>query len=309
MKTLVVGAGALGGYLGACLLRGGRDCTLLVREKRLAQLSEHGLSLRPPNDSFTVTPRAVLAGGLSGQADLVLVTVKSYALTEAMEHFAPAVGRNTAIVPVQNGLAHIDALSRRFGVDRVMGGMALISAAMNDKGHVNSSFTTAEIALGEQAGGPSLRGEAIAELFEGSATTIKVSESVMLDMWEKFAFLAGGQAVICLMRATMGDIIAAPGGRALLAEACNEARAVATASGFPPRQSYVERILAIYETPGSPLKGSMLRDIERGAPTEGAHVFGDITARARRYGIPTPILDMAWCHVSAYEAARSRTAG
>jgi len=308
VRILVVGAGALGGYFGAALQQTGRDVTFLVRPARATQLARNGLRVRSADAEFAVQPTTILAGGVREPFDLILLGVKSYSLAEAMEQFAPAVGPQTVIVPVLNGIAHVDILSARFGADRVMGGMSLISAALDADGHINLLLPTVQIVMGDLAAGISDRARAFAALFEGTAVAARASGNIMQDMWEKFTFLAAGNGISCLMRVSLGDILGAPGGAEIVAHACQETRAVATACGFPPRQAYVEQLLNIYNRPESPLKASMLRDIERGAPTEGEHTVGDMVRRARRHGIATPVLDVAYCHICAYEIERARIA-
>jgi 2-dehydropantoate 2-reductase len=127
-------------------------------------------------------------------------------------------------------------------------------------------------------------------------------------MWEKFVQLGLGAGITCLMRASIGDILAAPGGREAMFAIFDECCAVATASGFKPRPAFIEFDTTLITTVGSPLKWSMLRDIERGSTTEGEHILGDMVARARALDIATPILDLARTHVAAYEIARARSA-
>jgi 2-dehydropantoate 2-reductase len=110
----------------------------------------------------------------------------------------------------------------------------------------------------------------------------------------------------CLMRAAVGDILAAPGGRDAILALLAECRAVAEAAGHPPRPAAAEAATAALTAAGSPLTASMLRDIEGGGPTEGEHVLGDLVRRAERMGVPTPVLKLARCHVAAYEARRAR---
>ena len=118
--------------------------------------------------------------------------------------------------------------------------------------------------------------------------------------------LAALAGMTCLMRASVGDILAAPGGREALLALLGECRAVAEAAGHAPRPAAVESAAAMLTQEGSPLTASMLRDIERGGPAEGEHVLGDMAERAERTGVPTPILRLARCHVAAYEARRAR---
>jgi 2-dehydropantoate 2-reductase len=308
MRVLVIGAGALGGYFGACLVRAGRDVTFLVRPRRAEQLARDGLRIVSPNGDFAVPAAPVLAGDLREPFDLILVGVKSYSLDEAMDQFAAAVGPDTAILPILNGIGHLDRLSARFGAEHVLGGMANISAGVDAEGRVIQFFPNHDLVFGEIPGGSSNRTRAIEECFSGAGFSGRASDVVMLDMWEKFVQLGLGAGITCLMRASIGDILAAPGGREAMFQIFGECCAVATASGFTPRPAFIEFDTTLITTVGSPLKWSMLRDIERGSTTEGEHILGDLVARARALGVETPILNLARTHVAAYEIGRARAA-
>jgi len=308
MRILVIGAGALGGYFGACLVRAGRDVTFLVRPPRAAQLVRTGLQVTSPHGDFTVPAVTVAAEDLRQPFDLILVGVKSYSLDEAVDQFATAVGPETAILPMLNGMGHIDRLGARFGAERVLGGMANISAGLDAEGRVTQFIPNHDLVFGEVAGGSSARIRALEAIICGAGFDGRASPSVMQDMWEKFVQLGLGAGITCLMRASIGDILAAPGGREAMFALFDECCAIATAAGFTPRPAFIEFDHKLITTVGSPLKWSMLRDIERGSTTEGEHILGDMVARARRLGVATPILDLARTHVVAYEIARAKAA-
>jgi 2-dehydropantoate 2-reductase len=190
MRILVIGAGALGGYFGGCLVRAGRDVTFLVRPSRAEQLARDGLQIVSPHGDFSVSVATVLASGVREPFDLILVGVKSYSLDEAMDQFAPAVGPNTVILPILNGLGHLDRLSTRFGADRVLGGMANISAGLDAEGRVVQFFPNHDLVFGEVPGGFSDRTRALEACFKGAGFNGRASDVVMQDMWEKFVFNA-----------------------------------------------------------------------------------------------------------------------
>jgi len=252
-------------------------------------------------------PRAVLAGGLGGPYDLILLAVKAYALDAAMDDMAPAVGRESTILPVLNGMRHLDALSARFGRGHVLGGMAQIPATLGPEGQVvHRMWPDHHLTFGELDGGVSGRVRAVAALCEGANFVARASEAIVQEMWEKWAGLAAVAGATCLMRASVGDILASPGGRDTILSLFDECREVAREAGHEPRPAVVEVATAMLTKEGSALTASMLRDIERGGPTEGEHVLGDLCDRAERAGVPAPLLRLARCHVAAYEARRTR---
>ncbi|MET4295503.1 2-dehydropantoate 2-reductase [Bradyrhizobium sp. LB8.2] len=308
MRVLVIGAGALGGYYGACLVRAGADVTFLVRSGRAEQLRRDGLRIVSPHGDFAVQPKLVLANDLKDPFDVVLVGVKSYSLDDAMSEFAPAVGASTMILPILNGLKHIDALTARFGAAQVLGGLANVSAGLDADGRVVQFMANQTIVFGEIEGSFSERVLALQSLLKIPGIDVRASESIMQDMWEKFVQLSTLAGITCLMRASIGDILTVPKGEESIFRLFAECCAVATASSFEPRAPFIEFDRKLFTTANSPLKASMLRDIERGSATEAEHILGDMANRARALGIDTPLLNLARAHVAAYEVGRQRAA-
>ncbi|MBL6080643.1 ketopantoate reductase family protein [Belnapia sp. T18] len=307
MRVLVVGAGALGGYFGGRLVEAGRDVTFLVRPHRAEQISQHGLRIESQHGDADLRPRTVLTGGLDGSHDLILLAVKAYSLDAAMNDMAPAVGPGTTIVPVLNGMRHIDLLAERFGAGRVLGGTAVIAAALGPDGRVvQGAMPNHDLIFGEVAGGVSDRVRAVAALCKEAKFAARASEAVVGDMWQKWVGLAALAGMNCLMRGAVGDFPAAPGGREAALALLAKCRATASAAGHPPRPEFVEFAACLLTREGSTQTASMLRDIEGGGPTEGEHVLGDLAERAERMGVPTPVLRLARCHVAAYEVRRER---
>jgi 2-dehydropantoate 2-reductase len=307
MRVLVVGAGALGGYYGGRLAVAGRDVTFLVRPRRAEEIARHGLRIDSVKGDVDLRPRTVLAEGIDGPYGLVLLAVKAYSLEAAMDDLVPAVGPNTTILPVINGMLHLDVLAKRFGAGRVLGGSAFITASLGPQGQIIHRVAPKdELVFGEVGGGTSERVSAISELFDGAGFEARASANVSQDMWEKWVLLVALAGANCLLRASVGDILAASGGRGALLSLLSECKAVAAASGHEPRPAFVAFAEGLLTTEGSPLVASMLRDIERGAPTEGEHVLGDLADRADRLGIAVPVLRLARLHVAAYEVRRGR---
>jgi 2-dehydropantoate 2-reductase len=307
MRILVVGAGGIGGYFGGRLLSAGRDVTFLVRERRAAQLAGSGLVVRSPlGDLDLPAPPTVTADALDGAFDLILLSCKAYDLDAAMDSLAPACGPNTAILPLLNGMQHRDLLEARFGAERVLGGLCLISTVLDPDGrvlHLNDIHT---LSFGEPDGVRSPRIEAIAATLSDAGFDARLSDSIVQEMWEKWIFIATGAGATCLMRAAIGDIVAA-GATDVVTGLLDESAAIATAQGFPPRQPAIERTRDSYTRPGSTMTASMLRDIERGGPIEADHIIGDLL---RRGGDPaaSPTLRIVLAHLKAYEARRVREA-
>ncbi|WP_409191254.1 2-dehydropantoate 2-reductase [Bradyrhizobium sp. RDM4] len=305
MRILVVGAGAIGGYFGGRLLQAGRDVTFLVRPRRAAELASAGLVIKSPNGDVTLKdPPRVEADRLKDKFDVVLLSCKAFDLDDAINSFAAAVGPNTAIIPMLNGMKHLDTLDGKFGKERVLGGLCAIAATLNEKREVVQLQPMQSINYGERDGKLSDRVKAIDAAFKSGINGATASQNIMQDMWEKWVFLSSLAASTSLMRTSVGNILAAPGGRDFLLGMLDETSAIATAYGYAPAGAFFERAKGMLTTEGSPLTASMFRDLKAGLPVEADHVIGDLIARGDAAKVPVPKLRIAYTHLKAYERQR-----
>src|SRR5258708_6249431 len=239
MKILVVGAGGVGGYFGGRLFQAGRDVTFLVRPRRRAELAATGIVIRSRfGDATLPGPKTVLAEDLRESFDLVLLSCKAYDLENAIDSFAPAVGPATAILPLLNGMLQMDVLDRRFGPERVLGGLCYIAATLNDQHEILHLNDRHDLAFGERDGARSTRVEALDTIMANAGFNARLSGAILQQMWEKWAFIATGAGLTCLMRAAVGDIVAAGGGE-LASTLVAGGPAIAARAGFPPGGSPV----------------------------------------------------------------------
>ena len=305
MRVLVVGAGAIGGYFGGRLLQAGRDITFLVRAKRAQELATGGLVIKSPLGDVTLKqPPTVQADGLKQSFDVVLLSCKAFDLDDAIKSFAPAVGPRTSIIPLLNGMLHLDALDSRFGRERVLGGLCAIAVTLNEAREVVQLAPMQSLTFGERDGPLSDRVRAIDEVFRSGNFGAVASEHVLHDMWEKWVFLASLAASTCLMRTSVGNILSVPGGKDFILGMLDECSAVASAEGHAPSGPFFQRTHGMLTAEGSQMTASMFRDIKAGAPVEADHVIGDLIARGDAAKVPVPRLRTAYTHLKAYEKAR-----
>src|ERR1700722_2528253 len=304
MRILVVGAGAVGGYFGGRLLQAGRDVTFLVRPRRAAELAKHGLTIRSPvGDFHSASPPIVLQENLTEPFDLVVVSCKAFDLEGAITSFAKAVGPTTAILPLLNGMRHIDRLAERFGGERVLGGLCVISGTLGAHGAVVHLNNWHGLTFGELDGSCPQRIETIAAALLGAGFDARLSDEIRHEMWEKWVRIATTAGMTCLMRASVGDYVAA-GATDLALGLLTECASTAAAHGFPLREPALERARKALTASGSPFKASMLRDIEAGNRVEGDQILGDLLLRARKPD-DCSLLRVATLHLKAYEAGRN----
>lgn len=309
MRILIVGAGAIGGYFGGRLLAAARDVTFLVRPGRAQELDRDGLVVRSPlgNIDYPAPPH-IASQELSGPYDLILLSCKAYDLDAAMDSFAAAVGPDTAILPLLNGMAHLDRLAVRFSQFNVLGGQCLISLDRDASGTIVHLNETNQLTFGELGGESTARAQQIANALAGAGFEARLSLSILQEMWEKWCFIATGAGITGSMRSAIGDVLVA-GGESLILNLLRECAEVADKAGYPIRPEVYQRFVKMLTLPGSKMTASMLRDIERGAPIEVDHVLGDLVARRDADAVGTAGLSMlgvAYTHLKAYEARRLR---
>jgi 2-dehydropantoate 2-reductase len=301
LRILIVGAGAVGGYFGGRLAQAGRDVTFLIRPSRAKQLSQDGLRIISPHGDAVLSPKLKSVDKIDAPFDLVFLSVKAYALEAAMNDFAAAVGPETIIFPVLNGMRHIDILTKRFGEHAVIGGVCLVAAEIDHQGRIVQLADFQRLVYGERNGESTPRLKALDATLQGAGFDARLSPEIMQVMWEKWVQLASLGAITCLMRGTIGEIVAAPGGAELSIDTLNESVAVATACGQKPSEKVLSRHAAAMTAPGSLLTSSMYRDLRKGAPVEADHIPGDFIERGSAHGVVTPLLKAAFVNLRIYQ--------
>lgn len=308
MRFLVVGAGALGGYFGGRLLEAGQDVTFLLRPRRVAQLAATGLVIHSPAGDLTLpSPPHVQAGEIGKPFDVVIVGCKAYDLDETIDSFAPAVGPDTVILPLLNGMRHLDKLKERFGAHRVLGGLCLISAVLDESGAVLHLNALHRLVFGELDGIRSARVDAIAAIFAKANFEGIARDDILQAMWEKWVLIASLAGITSLMRGSIGDIVSA-GAQQLSLDLFDECSRIAAHNGFAPGQGAIDQGHAAISAAGSPITASMFKDVERGARTEADHILGDLLGRSNWCPSNSPLLRIAYAHLQTYEARRRREA-
>jgi 2-dehydropantoate 2-reductase len=305
MKILIVGAGSTGGYFGARLMQAGRDVAFLVRPARAAALRENGLLVLSPRGDFRVEPKLVQAGEIDKPFDIVLVAVKAFGLPAAIEDFAPAVGPQTMILPVLNGMKHIDDLQARFGAEQVVGGVCRVSTTLDAQGRIVHLAPLHELVYGELDGSRSARIEALHAFMSDAGFDARLSTQIAQDLWNKWILLATLGGICALARGSVGEIAATDGGGDFVRAFLAEATAVAGAAGFAPSPQAVEFVLGVLTTANSSLTSSMYRDLVAGERVEADQILGDLRARARRAGIATPLVCAACIQLDVHQRRRN----
>lgn len=305
MRFLILGAGAIGGYFGAKLVNGGGDATFLVRPGRAAQLRSDGLIVKARDGEIRTRVRTLQAGQVDGCYDVVLLACKAYDLDSAIDAVAPAVGPDTVVLPLLNGVRHIDILADRFEASRVIGGLTVINPVMLPNGTIEQSPVSMTItAIGELAGGPSIRCTKIQQALATGGIAVDVAEDIRAAMWQKLFGFACNAAITTLTRSRAGNVAQTAAGSKFVNEVLAEVTFILEAEGYRPAEQTLALIRGLFSQTGSNYAPSLFVDMAEGRPTEGEHTIGDLVRRAEERGIPAPILNAALCNLQAYEISR-----
>jgi 2-dehydropantoate 2-reductase len=299
MRVLVVGAGATGGCFGARLAAAGRDVTFLVRPARAARLRADGLVLRSPRGDLRLRPQLITS--VVGTYDVVLLAVKAYGLARAVADLAPSVGAGTAILPVLNGMRHLDVLAERFGAGRVLGGVCQVTTTLTGDGEIHQLNDRQELVYGAAFAPAPPRLADVHSGLSGAGITTRLSADIRQEMWDKWVYVASVGAVTCLMRGVIGEVVAAPGGARFAEQVVVETAAVAAACGHPVAGTVVDHTMATVTKPGSDGASSLYRDLLAGAQVESEHIIGDLVALAGRHGVDVPLLRLAHTHLFVHQ--------
>lgn len=301
MRVLVVGAGAVGGYFGGRLLEKGEDITFLVRERRKKQLEERGLVIRSVHGDAVLMPKTLVTGEKAEPFDVVVFSNKAYHLQEAIRDAKPYAGETTIVLPLLNGMAHMEVLWREFGKENVLGGLCFIETTMDQDGTIIQSSPSHDVKFGEWSGEITERVRALHELFSNCNARFHLSEQIVTDMWHKYLFIATMSGVTTLFRAPMGPVRSGEYGQELLFALLKEIAAIMRAHGAPIAANIEEKQLAQMNEMSPDMKSSMQRDMEKGNMVEVDHLQGYLLTLAKQYQIDAPLLKAVYHHLKLYE--------
>jgi 2-dehydropantoate 2-reductase len=301
MKILIVGAGGIGGYFGARLMETGQDVTFLVRERRKKQLEETGLNVDSVNGDVHLVPKLVTAENPDGQYDLIVLTVKSYQLAGAIRDIQPFVGDGSMILPLLNGIAHIDELVKAFGEEQVLGGLCFIETTLDDKGTVVQTSPMHQLVYGERSGEETERILKVKEALSGTKADFALSRNIIQDMWHKYLFITAMSGITASMESPIGPVRELESGKRTIAALLEELVAVMKAVSAPVKDTIAEDQYAKIMSLAPGMKSSMQRDVEKGQPIEVDHLQGYLLQEAHNKKVAVPVLETIYTKLKLYE--------
>jgi 2-dehydropantoate 2-reductase len=314
MKLLVLGAGGIGGLFGGRLAQSGVDVTFLVREKRQLDLAERGLRIESQFGNAQLSVQAKLRSDIKPEYDLVLLTCKAYDLEAAIDTIRPAMSGSTAVLPLLNGLAHMERLNAEFGERNVMGGTARVQVTLTPEGVIKQLNDWQTLTFGEQDGRVSDRATELKSMLDKTGVEAKISSNIMRELWLKLVHLSTVAGMTCLMRGNLGEIVRTPEGSDLLIKFFEANAEIAARAGHRPDEKFVNTYRDLFHQRDSRYEASMLRDLEKGGQIESEQILGWMLRQCRAAGLPDALHQAAYTHVKTFEQRRDaerlpRTAG
>jgi 2-dehydropantoate 2-reductase len=301
MRIAVIGAGGVGGPFGAGLAQAGRDVTFIARGAHLAMMRAQGLTvLGPRGDVHISSVQATDEPASIGPVDFVLFCVKLWDVESAGAAIRPLVGRDTAVIPLQNGIDASDRLIPILGKDAVMGGVAQISATVIEPGVIRQTGTFMRLVFGELDSRPSARGAAFHSLCQNAGFDSVNSNEIVTALWEKFVLLATNSSVVALTRLPFGKLRDDPEVFALFERGVAEVAALGRASGVALARDLEARTLQATRNFPPEMLPSMAVDLLRGNRLELPWLAGKVVALGRELGVPTPTYDVMYAALKPY---------
>jgi 2-dehydropantoate 2-reductase len=288
MRIALVGAGGVGAGFGGYLAEAGHELVALARGRHLEAIQAGGLIVRRPDGESRVPVRASDNVGELGTVDLVIFAVKLWDTEAAARQMLPMLGEATMVLVLQNGVDALDLLAPAVGKERLIGGVAQISAVIEAPGVVAHRSPFARIIAGEPGASGSDRLTRLVEMMTQAGIDAQASTQIQVDLWAKFVFIVGLSGTTALFRAPIGPIRKHDRTAAFLRALVEEAVAVAHAEGVPLPANQVEQTMAVLSELPEGMKASMFEDLLAGNRLELPWLSGRVVRSGRTHGIPTP---------------------
>jgi 2-dehydropantoate 2-reductase len=302
MKILIMGTGGVGGYYGGLLAQQGNDVTFIARGAHLRAMQQEGLKVKSIHGDFTVSPANATADPANvGPVDLILFCVKTYNTDDAAQAIGSAVGPQTVVMSLQNGIDAAERIGNVIGMEHVIGGVTWLSAAVEAPGVIKQVSQFRRIVFGELGGGTSERTKSIYEVLNQMGITVEISEDIQKVLWTKLVFITAVSSIGSLTRLPMGDFRSVPETRSLLSSLMQEVESLARAQGVNLDADVVQKWLEFVDNAAPTIKPSMQLDVEAGHRTELESMIGVVGRKGRELGVPTPIADFVYASLLPIE--------
>ena len=295
LRIAIMGTGGVGGYYGGLLSQRGHEVIFMARGAHLQAIRAKGLQVKSVHGDFLVSPAKTTDDPAAvGPVDLILFTTKTYHTDVAAQAIKPMIGKETVVVPLQNGIDAAERIGAYVGKEHLVGGVTWLSAAIEAPGVIGQYSQFRRVVIGEFDGKMTARLKTIYETLQATGIAVELSADIFKVLWTKFVFISAISALGSLTRANIGEYRQIPETREVLTEALAEVAAVAQARGVKLEGDLVAKTLEFIDNAAPDMKTSMQRDVEAGRPSELESMIGVVPRLARQTGVSTPVLRLAY---------------
>lgn len=308
MKICVVGAGGVGGLLTAVLRKAGADVSLLVTERHVAPIRRKGLTLIGPDGQFSVEVRAETDAGVIGACDVVIVTTKVWAVETIAPALRPLLGKDTCVIPVQNGIDAPGILAKALGWDHVVYGSASMNAAIEEPGVIRQRNPQYGLTVAEAKGRESQRLLKVKETFGAAGISVTIGNDGPELLWDKFMGLVANSSMCALLRSPMGVVQKDDDCWSLYSAVFNETVAAGRAAGISITEEKAKTRLERARTGPPMVMPSMAVDLIAGNRLEYPWLGGRVRDLGREYGISTPASNFIYVAMKPFISGKAPAA-
>ena len=289
MKIAIIGAGGVGGYFGGKLARAGYDVTFLARGEHLNAIQQNGLTIKSIQGDFTVAPvKATDRISAIGSVDLVILAVKAWQIKEIATELAVVAGRDTMVLPLQNGVSAADELKEVLEEKNIIGGLCRIISKIESPGVINHSGIEPVIVFGELDNAETARIQKLKAVFDHAGITARISDDIMADLWKKFIPICVS-GLLAVTGTTYGELRELRETRQLMIELLDEIFRLSKQIGIRIEPDFVAKAVAFIDTFPYDSTSSLTRDIWQGKPSELEYQNGTVVKLGELYKVETPV--------------------
>ncbi|MBM7632733.1 ketopantoate reductase family protein [Geomicrobium sediminis] len=304
MKLLVIGAGAVGGYFGGRLFEAEKDVTFLVREQKRQQLQKTGLIIESPHGNINIHPPLITTKD-SGKFDVILLTTKAYHLEQAIQDFKPFMHDKTIIIPLLNGIAHLETLESYIPKNQVFGGVCFIESTLKDDGTIVHHGDMHTMLYGPRNEQASLSTNEVEQMFQSDKSTFALRENIDSDMWQKYMLITVLSGTTTLFDANIGQIKSSQSAMNVAESLITEvATVIERIDPSMDSERLRKKAQKQWDNLNASFKASMQRDTEKGLAVEADHIPGYLYVQAKAHQIDTPYLEVVYGNLQVYEQKR-----
>lgn len=303
MNILIVGAGAVGGYYGACLARAGLHVSYLVTPRSLPIIQKKGLIVKSRGEVWTIHPKVSTSPGELTPCDLIIIAVKRYDTEAVLNALQPVIKEDSVILPLQNGVDSEEDILKRFPHALVLGGIAFIGAKVEEPGVILHQGA-GSLSIGELDGSESERLQTVVKMFKDAGVPAKPSRDIYKAKWQKLCWNAVFNPFTVILNGPIDYILDSKDALEIAYGLFNEIRSVAERKGIMLSADLMDEHIAVTQK----LRGfhtSMYEDFVRGKSTEIDYFNGYVYREGVRLGVPVPVN----CTIMSLVKAISRRPG